>query len=554
MLAMVSAVYGSTLATYIYAANAARQLFVPGIQVVVAGAVLALGVIAALRFTGSPGFSLLTIWGTFRLLNWYGWNGMEVMIIPLAGVVLYSVWKGEHGIQEPLYYKPKHCGFEFMSVLGSFSGVLLGIALFFYVPNGWLGSFTLADVVVGFVLGILSQCQLWKVPLYSVLPVINGVLAPLAALDLLSSSIRLRPCEGAELGRVEGVLLYGFMGDSVRGKEGSGKGIVGWHWVSVSDSSLISRFEEGGNVHCVVFGKSGSGKSTFVKGLLGMYRNAGYSVVIFDFHGEYVSTGWRRTRLGRGEGIDVCGLGEPEWTSLLLGDAFRSALRLGPIQYNMLVNAVREALVEGCLGNTPFISSVRKMLRRGLEEYGIGDQKSLQSLLLYLDEIEPLFSGGLNPKVEQGSVMVLDMSGLPSRRAKIVAVEILSRLFFHLASANRVGRTLLVVEEAHVLPEDTFLGKIYAEGRKFDFAAVTISQHPSSVSREIVGNSSWRFIFQLDEPGELSYASKLIAGTQEDKRRVVEETVSRLNVGETVVRGPHCGEIGVFLVKTSRTS
>jgi uncharacterized protein len=119
--------------------------------------------------------------------------------------------------------------------------------------------------------------------------------------------------------------------------------------------------------------------------------------------------------------------------------------------------------------------------------------------------------------LQQGSVVIMDISLLSSAAGNMIAGLLLRRLFMHnqenFTGGHEIIPTIAVVEEAQSvlgrnLDESSPFVEWVKEGRKYDLGAILITQQPGSMAPELLSQADNWFCFHLLSEGDAGTLGK----------------------------------------------
>ncbi|MBI5177443.1 DUF87 domain-containing protein [Candidatus Micrarchaeota archaeon] len=290
-------------------------------------------------------------------------------------------------------------------------------------------------------------------------------------------------------------------------------------------------------LHTLITGASGSGKSTLAKSLVLQFARV-FGVVVIDPHGEFggvvESVGGRvfsssevslsLFELERGvspaekvgEAVGIIRAAMPS-----MGD--QQAYYLGKCALAAYASRGFTSERSSWQRRPPSLADVAVELD-GLLSSGRRVDASLFSLKRRLDSL--VLSGVFGAKTQLPFSVVVsapscfDMSGIRSREAQVIFVEVFLRKLYAYCQREGVGRELVaVIDEAQSLcrsSEDftSFAGAVAAGGRKFRIGLVVLAQGFEGLDPAIAANASAVFTFFSREPGDCEYAAGLHAGAK----------------------------------------
>lgn len=310
--------------------------------------------------------------------------------------------------------------------------------------------------------------------------------------------------------------------------------------VHVNVNRLVTR-------HAAVLAVTGAGKSNTVAVLADSLARLGGTVLIFDFHGEYVGTsiGGGVNRIEAKINPRLLSVAE---LMVLLGVEHRfynqeyvlrqSLRRLSskPLQGGFFDELVKElervrssaARREEATAATALLNKVESLL----DHYGD-----------IIDDSAPDPALRLMP----GRVNALDLGRVDEDAADVVVSHVLRVLLAERKRHRLTGRSripypvLVVLEEAHILAprdEDTlskyWLARVAREGRKFGVGLVLVSQRPKGLDPDILGQANNLVVLRIVEPSDQRHVQEASESLTSD----LVEQLSSLNTGEAVLTGP----------------
>lgn len=308
--------------------------------------------------------------------------------------------------------------------------------------------------------------------------------------------------------------------------------------------------------HASIFGTTGSGKSTTAISLALRLFSQGISVMILDWHGEHseavYSSGGKVFSPGSTEsGLTINPLiseakGDYGFQTEFITDVFSQVFQFTAPQAYMF----REVL-KAC-----YRSKTNPSLSDLIHELGLLPIKSswdhetrmalMRRLKLFTEGTCGMAVDGPDsvPRGELFSGLVsIDLSRLKDVNSRSIFANILLKLLYDHCVYKEVNSRLkhvVFIEEAHnVLPPrkpemPRCIGeRILSELRKFGEGVVVISQFPSSVSQEVVKNTSIRIIHAIRSGEDLRAIRESTSMSEEEIR-----ALPSLCVGEAVVNMP----------------
>ncbi|MEM0188564.1 MAG: ATP-binding protein [Saccharolobus sp.] len=341
--------------------------------------------------------------------------------------------------------------------------------------------------------------------------------------------------QGIEIGEIEGILSPTLVNRISQTKLG---------WKKFSVSKFFINFEKAKNYNTVIIGTSGSGKSTLAKYII-LESNVSY--LIFDLHGEYFLENGKRIDMSKAS-INPLSLNgtSPRQRALEVAYMLRSIFKLGNLQTIDIFNIIMETYLE-----------------KGIDENDsktwVNPSPNFYDVLIYLEKkkkvidnsqdlsrlssIEPyiqflanqiLLGNNMDMKEIFEDNIILDFSKVATDELKYILIETILREFLNYLYKRGFSKLwkLVVIDEApFVLSRETGLKiveRLFAEVRKFGCGIVLISQISENLET-ILQNSAYIFIFNVIEPTELEYLSKLLGGSDREKITAVYEAIRSLD-------------------------
>ena len=334
-----------------------------------------------------------------------------------------------------------------------------------------------------------------------------------------------------------------------------------YKWIKYEGNYSIN-FLESKNYNIVIIGTSGVGKSTLAKKIA---KNLAVSYLIFDLHGEYNIDG--------AEKIDASSISinplslfgrSPKERALEVAMMLKSLFNLGSLQTIELVNLILEAYMEKGIDEIdkstwdrplPTLRDLLLLLEKRKKMASASqDLIRYQSIEPYLQFLSSaIFSNStINVNDFFTRNVIMDFSKIPTNEIKYIAMETLLKSiqsYMYSSGISDLKKIIIIDEAPFILSKESgkqLLERSLAEGRKFGFGFIIISQNTEYV-KELLANVNHYFIFNLIEPKDLDYASKLIGGSDPHYYSVIYETLQKLPKGYCVTRDLLRGE--VYLLK-----
>ncbi len=277
-------------------------------------------------------------------------------------------------------------------------------------------------------------------------------------------------------------------------------------------------FEEGANNNSLFVGMAGTGKSTFVKSILfRMRRSIRNNIIVIDFTGEYSvleKAGFKHLIPGVNFYLNPFGL--PEGRDILLYYIrYAFGREITPIQL-----AIISDLTESYDNLEDMINYLRDRISRTRDE-GLRNAYSA-----VLNRIRPLgefniFRG--NSSLPPG-LLHLNLAYLPGNMVKVFfTITLLYYLYFMalrgeytsfivIDEAERVAKPFLIQSNV----ERNIVTMVYDELRKYGLFMFLITHTLALLDREVRNNVRHLFVFKLQDPDDVSLASKMLLVRYED--------------------------------------
>ena len=321
--------------------------------------------------------------------------------------------------------------------------------------------------------------------------------------------------------------------------------------------------------HLAILAVTGAGKSNTVSVLLKNIINLNGTVVVFDFHGEYVKS--RLTRKGKNVVNIIQPLINP---ALLKAKEFASFIgikqnayiqfRYFRMAFEYLLQQLKEEKGEDWqhyISTSDFLARLKETIESisdpeselGQRIRGKARDDSLFEVLNKLEDIEfelgHIIKLGVPPLIENikpGMVNVFDFSELDEDVADAIASNILRRALEERKKAVRTGNSklpfplLIVIEEAHILAGEKrnteskyYIARIAREGRKFGLGLTIVTQRPKGLDKEILSQMNNMIILKLVEPEDQKHVQRASESLSQD----LMDYLPSLNPGEGIIIG-----------------
>lgn len=302
--------------------------------------------------------------------------------------------------------------------------------------------------------------------------------------------------------------------------------------VKVDVNKIVSR-------HLGILAMTGMGKSNLVALLAKRIIEKNGTIVIFDYHGEYIGMDLKELNIVKPK-LNPRSMNLDELARLL----------------NIPANASRQRMVlNECVevsqhNNLEFFAYLKKCLQSRISRYGIFAQKILDSVTVYEKYLKKILDENISDVLDNivlGAINVVDLSELHTNQADAVIAHWLNKILMArkeaIVSGNRKGLnvpTVVVIEEAHAfIPNDYETAtkreaiSIAREGRKFGVGLVVVSQRPRGLDSTILSQLGNLAILRIVHPEDQMYIAKYCEAIVHD---IINE-LPALNIGEAIFLG-----------------
>lgn len=322
------------------------------------------------------------------------------------------------------------------------------------------------------------------------------------------------------------------------------------------------------NPHILISGTSGTGKSSLLKAIIAdIILKLKKPVLALDFHDEFVEEIAKLN--GKVFHMDEISINVFELTdsprrhiSMLIG-LIHGIIPLGQIQQytleNILYNLYQQrGIVEEdprtwnrqAFTSQDLMETVQTMMKSTPNKK---DQDSLVGLYRRLDTLFGSNIFGSKTDIPFKTIVTtpccIALGGVKSESTQQFLVEmILRRLYFYMLQIKRERdaiKLFVVLDEApKIIPktDDSIVNSIAAESRKYNIALCLGGQSNTILNKSIIQNSNTTIQFYSQEPLDLEYNTRLLAGAFEEnpesdrRRHITAELLRSLNVFEFLIK------------------
>lgn len=371
-----------------------------------------------------------------------------------------------------------------------------------------------------------------------------------SALPLFLSSLSLQEylpksppslIKGVLLGSIRAQLVYDkpshLYGGNIQEPLVSKQKFVGkktWFWRKTTGNLHVD-LGELPNMHIVIFGSTGMGKTSLAKSIITQsYMLYSYNFIVIDRHNEYIDL--VHVLDDKINIVDALNASinpfelsqnvSPRQRAMELADTIKAIFNLGYIQRNILEEIFIKAYeLKGILQDDPLTwSKSPPSFHDVLDVIEYLSQDS--EYKAYVQRVSPyikilahdVFS---HTKVSFYELLntpsIITIASLPSEQIKSLYVEtFLHRLLNTMYTTRINNKVLLVIDEAHTIfkreRSKALINKFFMESRKYGIGIIAITQQPLDTSDAVLANTSLKIIFRINEPRNLDYISRTLAG------------------------------------------
>ena len=318
-----------------------------------------------------------------------------------------------------------------------------------------------------------------------------------------------------------------------------------YEWLNSNERFLFAP-NSGLNQHICIIGTSGSGKSNACKVIAKSIVGQGIKLAILDPHGEYTafaeSIGASIYDASKSSinVFELDGMSEREKASELLA-MLKRTFRIGDVQgytlHNCLMYTYRICRQKN---QTPNIKSLLFTIKVFYNKADLKEKRILQSLekrLSILDTERSPNSCSIEKILSENSVIVLQ--NLHNPESQSIYIEgFLRKIYANMLSMKKGDgpRFYAIIDEAAKIRESDILAKIAAEGRKYGFGVIALSQRAKEMDKGLRANSAMFISFYQREPEELNYIANYVAGGVEGSRFAeVKKALRSLQRGNAII-------------------
>ncbi len=338
--------------------------------------------------------------------------------------------------------------------------------------------------------------------------------------------------EGILLGVVRARLSYGtprriyedIKQEWIKGRRGKT-----WFWSNYYRPLYINP-DKLSNRHIVIVGSSGSGKSLLAKHIILEYyskRNMGF--IVFDPHNEYYVLKRFITDLqildASRLSLNPLELGRlnPQERAHQLSSIIMSLFRLGHLQRQAIEELIMKTYeYRGIYADSPSTwrnkpPTLHEVLDTCKKLMGENDlyRRIYPYIRVLADNVFIGHAIGLDKILGKPTIVVLN--NLKSDYVRILYVDtFLQRLLDMMYRREIRGKHVIVLDEAYTLLTRDYsrnvVSRLLMESRKYGIGIIFITQHPLSIPSPIIENAAIKISFNIAEPRNLEYVSRMLSG------------------------------------------
>lgn len=319
------------------------------------------------------------------------------------------------------------------------------------------------------------------------------------------------------------------------------------------------------NLHILILGKSGSGKTQTTMALAYEFSRSGVPSIIFDFHGEYIKEEFINATHGQiidaNDDIKLNPLEIPfdpytkhrqsyEKVVYQVSKTISKICKLGIIQESILREAIFEAFYRKGLSESkvalnfmpPTLSDVWDILI----EKQKGGNSNIKNLMARVDSIfsNRVFLGGLgsiNFDDILSNVTILRLDNLATEELMIaVSRFILEKIYINMLmiGPSHLFRIFCIIDEAHKLYGDRTLIHLIKETRKYGIGLILSSQEAKDFDNSMFSNTATLISLQ---PGarDAKIIAKNIGLINQREINKARKKMIKLSVGQALLKNDH---------------
>lgn len=305
-----------------------------------------------------------------------------------------------------------------------------------------------------------------------------------------------------------------------------------WYWKKY-DQELYLNYKKLPNKHIVIMGSSGTGKSLLAKHLAIEYFNKTTSnIIIIDPHDEYIVL---KKYINNIKVIDASkysinpleiGRLNPRDKAHQISSTISTIFNLGPLQRQLLEEIVLTTYIQKGIdpanpetwkSTPPTISDLINTCKK-LSEKSPEYRRVYPYLKILHDNVFKKTLLKINDILNNPTIISLTRLSSDYVRT-LYTTTLLQKILDSMYLREISKEQILIIDEAHNLLIRGFtreiLSKLYMESRKFGLGLVLITPYPLYLPFPVIENSAIKIVFNINEPKNLNYVTKLLARTMD---------------------------------------
>lgn len=308
-----------------------------------------------------------------------------------------------------------------------------------------------------------------------------------------------------------------------------------WYWRKI-EHSLFVNLKSLPNRHILITGASGTGKSLLAKHLVNeIYRKYGFSFIVIDPHNEYKILEKIIPEINVINasmlGINPLELGRlnPKEKAHQISSFITTLFRLGPIQRHLLEDLLLQIYeFKGIYPDNPetwdreppTINDLLELCQRIMDKNELY-KKIYPYLRILADNVFSSTNISFRELINKPSIITLN--NLKSDFVKALYVNaLLQRILDNMYLGSLKKELAIVLDEAYLFLRKglsrNVISRLLMESRKYGIGFIIISQQILTVPDPVIENSSIKIFFNISEPKNLEYASRILGGSEEKSK------------------------------------
>jgi DNA polymerase III delta prime subunit len=320
-----------------------------------------------------------------------------------------------------------------------------------------------------------------------------------------------------------------------------------WYWYRVpSRMRLLIDMGSLHNRHIMITGASGTGKSLLAKHLaVELYKNLKTQLLIIDPHNEYhIVKKWiREISIIDASNISInpfeLGRLSPRGKAHQITELVTAIFRLGPIQRQLLEESIIKTFEEKGIyqekpetwnknppGITDLLITTQKLAEKDELYYKILPYVKILSSNIFSKTTVNLADLLSKP-------VIITLNNLKSDYLRTLYVNILlQKIIDEMYVGTLKNKLTIIIDEAYMFLSRRIgrelISKLLMESRKYGVGLIIISQQPLSLAEPIIENTSVKITFNITEPRNLDYATRIFSGGDNMKLNIIKSALRNL--------------------------